>query len=195
MDIQKLIAAKEAQRKNQSYISFSEAELQSITEDQIQHVMDYFHGYTMMQLPALEIDFFNWLRENDPAIWDDLWGDNEDMYLVSIDLLRHLCGVDGIFPICDLMDEPNYWFCDRHIKPQGREALLDIELKRQSGAKLKVAERFLLEVDAGSTDIWHFAYRFKLTPDRVRKAVDELEQQGLLVHLPDRADLVKYIEF
>lgn len=195
MNLQKLIQQKDEQRQDDNFISFTNAELLSITDDQITHLIEYFHGYTLMRLPESEIEFFEWLKQEDAEVWQDLWGEEDDLYLISVDLLRHLAGKFGTFPICDLEDTPNYWFSEKHIKPKGSEALPDIFLKVESGQKLKINERFLFQLSGQTMDIWHFCYQFKIPLNKMKKIVDDMVYEGWIVHLPDPADLVKYIEF
>ena len=147
-----------------------------------------------MKIPKAEVDFFTWLKKNDRDVWDDLWQDEDDIYLVSIDLLSRFIDGGLGFPICDLIDQPNYWFNTRLIKPKGIEELDNIIVKLEGGNKVSVSEAFLLEVSTRSVDIWHFCYNHNISVDRVKKVVDDLVYQGFLVHLTDREDLVKYLD-
>jgi len=194
MNIDKLIAEKKEQLDSQHYIQFTPEELNSLKLDQTQLIIDRFHGKALMKIPATEIEFFEWLKVKDPPVWDDLWEDEEDIYLVSIDLLPQFIEGGQRFPICDLVDQPNYWFNARHIKPKGMEALEDIIAKLEQNQKLKLAEAFLLELSTTPTDIWHFCFDREVPIVAMRKIVEELVFNGWLVHLPDRDDLVKYID-
>ena len=64
----------------------------------------------------------------------------------------------------------------------------------EQGKRLKPEQEFLLQLSVKDQDIWHFCYRFKIPIDKMKEAIEELVFRGWLVHLPDRADLVKYIE-
>jgi len=79
---------KEKQRARQHFLSFRKGGLEQWNADQIRHLMEFFHGYTLMQLPQSEIDFFEWLKSADRDVWNDLWEGEENQYLVSIDLLE-----------------------------------------------------------------------------------------------------------
>ena len=196
MSIRKLLEEKEAQIGQRGYIEFSEDELKSLNYIDLRHILDVFQGHALMKLPASEIRFFEWLKETDRAVWDDLWADADDeAYLVSINYLSHFIGRNLGFPICDLVDEPNYWFSPRHIKPKGREELDDIFLKVEQDIKLTLAEYFLYSLHSGSFDIWHFCYEHNLDLSTVKTIIEDLVYKGQLVHLTRRDDLVQYLDF
>lgn len=195
MDISTFIKEKDRQRSEENYISFSKSELLSLSAEQTRHLIDYFHGYTMMRLPESEQVFFEWLKENDARVWDDLWGTEEDLYLTSVDLLGNFTGETGGFPICDLLEIPNYWFTKDHIKSKGMEALQEILTLAEAGADLSAEQQFLLQVSGQNTDIWHFCFMFDVPVAEMKKAIEDMVYKGWIVHLPDREDLVKYIEF
>ena len=194
MNIKKLLKEKDKQRQEKGYLQFSAQELASIRADEVNHVIDFFHGYSLVKLPQTEIDFFEWLKKNEPAVWGDLWGAEVDLYLVSTDFLRRLSGNNPQLPICDLVDQDNFWFCNRHIKPKGMEQLEEVLLKIDGGLELSVAELFLFEISVNSTDIWHFAYQHNLDVQEMKEVISDMVYKSWLVHLPDREDLVKYIE-
>lgn len=195
MDIYKLLSEKEKERDRQNYIQFSSEELLKLKDDQAKHLIDVFHGHTLMRLPQEEIDFFEWLKIMDLPVWEDLWADSDDtLYLISIDLLKQFTGDHGAFPICDLINEPNYWFSSRHIKPKGNKELETILNKTENGQRLTASELFLYELISRPTDIWHFCYCHKIALNAMKSVIDDMVFKGWLVHLPDRADLVKYID-
>jgi len=194
MEFKNLVRNIEKQMDGQSYIEFDPDFLASLRLDQVHAIIDKFHGRALMKIPQDEIDFFSWLKENDRPVWNDLWEDEDDVYLVSIDLLS--CFIKGGlgFPICDLVDQENYWFNTRHIKPKGMEELERIINKLENGNKVSVGEAFLLEISLRPVDIWHFCYKNNIPVNSLKKAVDDLVYNGFLVHLTDREDLVKYID-
>lgn len=194
MDFQLLIDDTKKQLAAQRFVEFSKDHLYALRLDQVQAIVDEFHGRALMKIPQTEIDFFTWLKENDPDIWDDLWQDEDDMYLVSIDLLSRFIDGGLGFPICDLVNQPNYWFNVRLIKPKGMEELENIIMKLEGGKKVTLSEAFLLEVSTRPVDIWHFCYHRNVSVDRLKQVVDDLVYDGFLVHLTDRDDLVKYID-
>ena len=194
MDFQLLIDDTKKQLAAQRFVEFSKDHLYALRLDQVQAIVDEFHGRALMKIPQTEIDFFIWLKKNDPDIWDDLWQDEDDMYLVSIDLLSRFIDGGLGFPICDLVNQPNYWFNVRLIKPKGMEELENIIMKLEGGKKVTLSEAFLLEVSTRPVDIWHFCYHRNVSVDRLKQVVDDLVYDGFLVHLTDRDDLVKYID-
>jgi len=194
IDFIKLINDIKNQLNQQNYIEFTPDQLLKLRLDQVQAVVDEFHGHALLKMPKSEIDFFSWLKINDPDIWNDIWQDEDDMYLVSIDLLPHFIEGGLGFPICDLVDQPNYWFNTRLIKPKGMEELENIIVKLENGVKVSVREAFLLEVSTRPVDIWHFCYHHNISVERLKKVVDDLVYQGFLVHLTDREDLIKYLD-
>ena len=194
IDFEKLLAETKKQLDEQKHIEFTSDQLSKLRLDQVQAIVDQFHGYGLLKIPESEIEFFTWLKKSDPDVWNDLWQDEDDMYLVSIDLLSHFIEGGLGFPICDLIEQPNYWFNARLIKPQGMEELENIIVKLESGKKVSVSEALLLEISTRPVDIWHFSYHNKLSVERVKQVVDDLVYQGFLVHLTDREDLVKYLD-
>ncbi len=189
-----ILTVKDQQLKDQDYIKFYDHELLHLRNDQVQHIVEYFRGYTMMRLPDSEIAFFEWLRQNDPAVWDDLWSEEEDRYLVSVDFLYQFTGRSNGFPICDLIDEPNFWFSDRHIKPKGAEKMEQVILKLQNQRPLDKDELFLYELTVAPIDIWHFCYRHNLAIDEMKEEIEAMVSKGWIVHLTDREDLARYVE-
>ncbi len=194
MEINSFIQKKEKQRSEKNFISFTESELLSLSAEHTAHLIEYFHGYTLMQIPEAERIFFEWLKQNDAGVWDDIWGGEEDLYMASVDLLGSFTGETGGFPICDLLEVPNYWFSKEHIKPKGMEVLPEILAHAESGAPLNAEQQFLLQISGQNTDIWHFCFMFDVTVADMKKAIEEMVYKGWIVHLPDREDLVKYID-
>ncbi|RLD15898.1 hypothetical protein DRI50_03185 [candidate division KSB1 bacterium] len=198
MDVEALIKHKEDEKKQKKYIQFSERELEKLRPDEVEKIIDHFHGSTLVRLPESEVKFFEWLKETDRAVWNDLWEEDEEdeSYLVSVDFLREFIRETPSFPICDLIDEPNYWFTFRHIKPEGLEYLQEeIRLKVEMDEDLTLEELFLLEISVSSTDIWHFSHRHQVPVERMKQAIADMVYKGWIVHLTDRDDLVKYLDF
>ncbi len=196
MQIKQLIKEKEEQLKQQSYIEFSDEQISSLSKDDKKKIIDTFHGRSMLKLPASEIAFFEWLKKEDNAVWQDLWADFPEWeYRVSIDFLDHLGDAGNGFPICDLEDVENYYFTIRHIKPGGRGEMQAIVDKNDAGEKLNIDELLLFELHLAPIDIWHYAYRYKLALTDAKKMIEDMVYKGWLVHLPNRDDLTKYIEF
>ena len=189
-----LLKAKELQLHNDGYIHFNAGELEGLSSTAVDQIKQHFHGVALMMLPDTEKSFFAWLKENDRPVWDDLWGNEERLYLVSIDLLHHFTHEGNGFPICDLVDEDNYWFHSKHIKNKGYERLETLAKQTSYNSNLPFEEVLLLDIIQNSIDIWHFCYKYSFPLQTAKRKVDEMHRSDLLVHLPNREDLVKYLD-
>ncbi len=194
MNIDRLIDQKKEQLAKQHFIEFTDEEISDIPPEDVHDLIRRLEGCCLMKLPPFEISFFEWLRHADPPVWNDLWADEENEYLVSVDFLRQLHNQRSGFPICDLQDEDNFWFCKQHLKPQAVEMIPDILDKLENKKKLKLHEAFILAVHTSPIDVWHFAYNYKLKLQTMKSLIEELDMRGLIVHLTDSEDLVRYIE-
>ncbi len=193
--INKLIEQKKKQYSELGYIQFSDSEISNINQKSIDLIEKAFKGYGLLKLPPKEIAFFEWLKENDRAVWNDLWEADDDPYKISIEFLHHFIKDENGFPICDLENEDNYWFSVKHIKPKGKQHFEEINLKLKINQKLNLEELLLYEIVQNSIDIWHFCYRYRTDLDKAKGLVAKLHKNDILVHLTDREDLVKYIDF
>jgi hypothetical protein len=194
VNVEELIKAKEQQLTSRDYLDFSEEEFASMTEQEASKIESHFHGHAMMMLPETEIAFFVWLKKNDPPVWDDLWKDVEKPYHVSIDFLHHFLKNNNGFPICDLVNEDNYWFTAPHLKPKGIQKIEEISDKISNNESLSFEEAFLTEIVRGSIDLWHFCYQYKVPVKVAKEKVDAMHRDDILVHLSDREDLIKYLD-
>ena len=192
--IKDILILKEEQLRAAGHISFSTEELAGLSSDDAKKIIDHFHGIALMELPEQDVLFFDWLKKADHEVWNDLWRDEELPYRISIDLLPHFLEHGNGFPICDLLDAPNFWFTAKHIKPKGKELFAGIEQKIKSGTKLTFVEALLAEISQGSIDIWHFCYRYKFPVAKAKAIAERMHVDDLLVHLPDREDLIKYLD-
>ena len=191
----KLIELKKKQYEESGYIQFSDSEISNLTTKSIEEIEKAFKGYGLLKLPPKEIAFFEWLKENDENVWDDLWEIDDEPYNVSIEFLHHFINDENGFPICDLGNEDNYWFSVKHIKPKGKQNFESINMKLKNRQKLTIEELLLYEIVQSSIDIWHFCFRYKIDLNKAKGLVAELHKNDILVHLTDRDDLIKYIEF
>ncbi len=189
-----LIKEKEIQFSTTGYLQFSREELDKLNEQNVALLENHFRGHTMMLLPESEIKFFEWLKEMDFTVWDDLWRDQENAYHVSIDFLHHFLPNKNGFPICDLMGQENFWFSVKHIKPKGRELFERIKEKLNNDVKFTFEEALLYEIALGSIDIWHFCYRYTYPVQGAKQKVLQMHTDDLLVHLGKREDLVGYLD-
>jgi len=194
MNLEKLISQKEADFKNNNYIQFSDKEIEQLRLDEIEDIISHFKGHTLMKLPPAEIEFFEWLKKNDNAVWQDIWGEDDNLYQVSIDFLAQFLKEKNGFPICDLENRENYYFTVKHIKPDGLAQMEKIIDKTEKQKKLSIDELLLFELHIAPIDIWHFCYRYKLPIINVKTLISDMVYKGWIVHLPLSEDLLKYID-
>lgn len=147
-------------------------------------ISKYFAGTTFFKLPYFELEFSEWLRDNDPEVWNDLWNiDGEEPYLVSIVHLPAMLERDRGFAICDLVDNENYYFSTMHFPDKEASMLADsIKQRFLNKEQLTVAQTLLMEITLAPIDIWHFAYKYSLPVQRAKDAVKQLVDDGILVH-------------
>jgi hypothetical protein len=192
--LENIIRDKENQISVQGYLQFTRDELDKLSEDQARALENHFHGRALMILPESEVEFFEWLKEMDLAVWNDLWQITEDVYRVSIDFLHHFLRNKNGFPICDLIEQENFWFSEKHLKSRSNEVFKRMEEKIQNKAKFTFEEALLYEIAQGAIDIWHFCYRYKYPISIAKQKVQVMHRDDLLVHLGKREDLVGYLD-
>jgi hypothetical protein len=174
-------------------LMISDAELATLTDDDARTLLDRHGSHVLMRLPPSEQAFFAWLRENDPEVWNDLWADDPDL-MVSLDFLIPLREGDRGFMICELEQTPNYFFTERHIKPEGIEVLESIFRRIREGAEISIAEGLLFEIVQRPIDLWRFCFKHQVSISAAKRAVRQLVEHGWLVHLPNRDDLLPYLD-
>jgi len=189
-----LISTKEKLLESKGFINFDQADLKEMTKKSAKVVEKHFRGRAMMELPTKEIDFFIWLKKNDPPVWNDLWKEEDQPYRVSLDFLHHFIQNGNGFPICDLINSDNYWFHSGHLKPKSFEKMNEIQQKLDDKGSLSFEEGLLIEIARGSIDLWHFCYRHKLPISVAKQKIEIMHRDDLLVHLRSRDDLVKYLD-
>jgi hypothetical protein len=193
MNIQEIIKQKESDNAENKYVQFSDEEIAQLDINKVQKIVDHFHGKVLMKLPPAEIKFFEWLKKNDNAVWNDIWGDDDNLYLVSIDLLGQFLKEKNGFPICDL-EIDNFYFTVKHIKPKGLQEMERILKKTEQNKQLDIDELILFELHLAPFDIWHFAYRYNLPLAEVKELLSDMEYKGWIVHLANSEDLLRYID-
>lgn len=183
--------------KSNDYIDFPEDIFKTINDDDASILIATFSHHIMMKLPAREIAFHEWLKLEDPPVWEDLWGNSEvEPYLVSMTFLHLLLDETRGFPICDLLTCDNYYFSIDHMPD--KEALMFIDsVKDRFNAreKLTAAQLLTLEISLDPIDIWHFAYKYKLPLAKAKQAVEDLVEDGVLIHLKSAEHLANFVEF
>ncbi len=194
-EVEKIIQAQKD--KGRFIVELPEEVWDTLTPQEAKILARKFQRGTMVKLPRDEVEFFEWLREEAPEVWEDLWGDvaaEGELYSVGMGLLPEI--VAQGFPICDLMFVPNFYFTYKHITPSEGQALLAMILdKVEKGEELSLAERFLYEVQQAPIDLWHFAYLYNVSVEQAKEAVMDLIEGGALRHTPTRDELSDYLIF
>ena len=193
--INKVIQIKKKQHSEDGFIQFNDAEIAQLDQESITEIENSFKGFGILKLPPAEIAFFEWLKDKDEKVWYDLWDDGDEPYQISIQFLHHFSKNENGFPICDLENVDNYWFCLKHIKPKGKQNFETINRKLNSKQKLTMEELLLYEIVQNSIDIWHFCFRYNIDLEKAKDLVAEMHKNDILVHLTSREDLTKYIDF
>lgn len=179
------------------YISFPQELFDSLNEEIAKAIVVELKHNALIKLPQYEIEFYEWLKENDRSVWDDLWScELHEPYIVSCIFLPNLVERDGRgFPICDLEHNDNYFFNEKHMTDEESKVYIETSRNRfQDRQKLTVSQLLALEISVGPIDIWHFAYKYKISIAQAKAAVEELKDDFALVHLTNAEHLAKFME-
>ncbi len=197
MTSQEIIDWIQKEKSSNLPISIPNEIFEQIDEKLANIIAEKFASDTLIHLPMHETEFFEWLRENDRNVWDDLWsGVEEKPYIVSIALLPLMVKKFSGYPICDLLNNDNYYFTEEMIVRKTSHLLLEtLREKFLRREPLTVAQALLLEISANPVDIWHFAYYHKLSIDEVKQAVRELVEDNLLLHFKKAEELAEFVQF
>jgi hypothetical protein len=188
-----------AEISKNNFITFPEELFEKISEDEAQQIVNGIEKYAMMMLPEKEIAFFEWLKVEDNPVWKDLWVDDEYApYLVSISFLPFLVyksHANG-FPICDLVNLDNYYFTINMMIAENSQMVLEAAKERfKLKRKLDLHHLLALEIAFNSTDIWHFAFKYHITIDSAKQALDILVKDNAILHFTKAEDVGKYLQF
>lgn len=199
MDNRELIDWCIQEAENNEYITFPAEIFDNLTENQAKMVSEHFGPTTMMKLPEYEIKFFEWLRDIEPKVWEDLWRNDphHGPYIVAMIFLPLLVSDRSRgYPICDLMENDNYYFTKNHMVDEESKVMIETARKRFEARKpLTLTQLLALEISLDPIDIWHFAYKHNIDLYMARKTVHELVQDNALIHLTDAEHLAPFIEF
>lgn len=171
----------------------TDEEIDALSDDDIAFLVERHSSNALLRLPPRERAFFDWVKREDPAVWADLWGDDEDM-LVALAFLSDFRATGHGFLICELERQPNYYFTPLHVKPDGVMSMPGILRRAKRGEELSVSEGLMFEILAGRTDIWHFCYKYGVPLAAGKGTVHALEQRGWLAHVTAREDSIRYVE-
>lgn len=201
MDINALIASLKSQvsdSESRGIITFDEEILSALTPDDAKLIISQIGSTHLLKLPQKEIAFFEWLKVIHPLVWKDLWGsdDSEHEYTVGMDLLPLMLDPVRGFPICDLITQENFFFVPDHLI--GEEISFYLEAVKERYLKqetVTVAQLLVLEISMAPIDAWRFSYHHRIEFDRVMKAIQDLKEEGMLLHLGRAEDLADFISF
>ena len=192
-----LIEHAQASLETIGYIVFSEEQFQIMSSEDALSIEKHFAGKALLQLPPKEIEFFEWLKITDPAVWQDLWADTvSEPYTVSLAFLHTFIGpAPGIFVICDLITTDNYFFSPNLIlEKESNDFIAAVQDRFQNNQSLSAAQALALEASIGPTDIWHFAYKYSISIDAAKKAVVTLVEDRILLHVPQADHLSDHFD-
>ncbi len=180
------------------HVVFTAEQLLEISADQVDAVRQSIDQTALLKLPEHEVEFFDWLRTADAAVWEDLWGDSElAPYIVGFEHLRMFAGAgkQGVYHICDLQKELNYFFTPEMFYIKESPAYVGaIQDRFADNASLTATQALALEAKQGPVDIWHFSFRTGVKIERLKTAVQSLVDNQVLVHVPIAAHLIEYFD-
>lgn len=181
-----------------SVITFDSEIVSSLSIDDAKEIIAQVGSTQLMRLPEKEIAFFEWLKEHHKLVWNDLWGNDEEeyRYTVGLELLPLMLDPVRGFPICDLATHENYYFVPDHLIgdeiPFYLDAVKERYIKQET---VTVAQLLVLEISMAPIDAWRFSYHHRIEMDRVLKAIKDLKEEGMLLHLGKADDLADFVTF
>lgn len=189
----------ESTKADKGYVVLEESFFANATADEARDIASSYESDTLVKLPQREIQFFEWLKSSDPAVWDDLWA-NDDLhkpYLVGMSFLPLLVySTKRGYPICDLLECDNYYFTEHHMQDEESKVMVDTAREMFHDEQvLSIDQLLALEISLGAIDIWHFAYKYKISVEAAKSAVARLVKDDVLVHLTDQEYLAPFIDF
>lgn len=201
MNINAIITTLNAQMSNpgsRGILTFEEDIFSTLTVDDAKYIISQVGTAHLIRLPKKEQMFFEWLKEHHPLVWNDLWGNDEEEYLYTVGLEFLPLMMDPVrgFPICDLLTLENYFFVPDHLV--GEEISFYLEAVKERYLKqetVTVAQLLVLEISMAPIDAWRFSYHHRIEFERVVKAIQDLKEEGMLLHLGKAEDLADFVSF
>ena len=197
MDLEQVKEWCEAQDKSKT-IEIPEYLYDELNKEQAAYIAKYFNYNALIKLPEYEIEFYDWLKKEDPEVWHDLWNDKDaEPYVVAVSFLPLLIKeVKRGFPICDLIECTNFFFTEAHMTDEESKVYIETSKTRFIEKQgLTVPQLLALEISMDPIDIWHFAYKHRLELDDAKKAVQSLVDDNALVHFKDAEYLAQFVDF
>lgn len=198
MDKKEIISWFDNEAKDNRLVAIPEEIFAEIDIKLANKIADKHKSKVLIKLPTYEIEFFEWLKESDNIIWLDLWENSkEEEYFVGCSFLPVLIeNEERGFPICDLLNNDNYYFSMQHMVDEESKAMIESVTNRfRNGEKLTIEHLLVLEISLGPIDLWHFCYKYKQDIKRVKSAVENLVEDNVLVHLKKAEYLAPLIDF
>lgn len=194
--IDKVIKWFDSESGKSSYFNVPDEIYAMISKEEAIYLASRFSNTHMIKLPESEIRFFEWLKLEDIEVWNDLWqSELDEEYYVGMSFLPYIIDKNVGFPICDLLNNDNYYFTHSHIVDKESEILLEsIKTRFLNKQVLTVAHLLLLNISFTAQDIWHFAYRNKISLKDAKRAVEILVEDQVLVHLKEAEHLAGFVE-
>lgn len=198
MTVQELTTFCDESIERTGFITFTDDQLRALQPDDIQALRSRYGSRTLMRLPQHEIEFFEWLRSADPAVWNDLWQADVEPYLVSLAFLSDFAGANaniGQFLICDLVDVDNYFFSPNLLLEKESTDFVEAVRERFTRrSSMTPGQLLTVEASVGPIDIWHFAYKYNIDLTLAKKAVATLVEDRVLLHVTNAEHLAQYFD-
>lgn len=172
---------------------------QALSPDLAREIARRYGSYGLVRLPPDEQQFFEWVQQHDPRVWEDLWGGQGEPYVVSLAFLEVLLGGNKRrrgFPICDLVNTDNYYFFPAMLEwtAEARDYTEAVTSRFAAGEKLSIEQLLVLEIAlGGALDIWRFAYLYGIPLEQAKGAVATLVDDKVLVHLRTAEQLAPFV--
>lgn len=187
MTTEELIERAESSIAENRSLTISTEELVGVTPEQAELLQKKFGSRLLMHMPEHEIAFQEWLKVNDHVVWKDLWDDQEDPpYTISLAFLPDMIGKPNegrsSSAICRTRTTTSLRRTCCSTKSQ-QTSFLPFAIVLLAGAR-SPEQALTVEISAGPTDIWHFAYRRGVDLERAKKAVAALVEDRIIVHVP-----------
>ena len=160
----------------------------NIQKEQAKELAEHFGTNVFLRLPASERAFFDWLKEQEESVWNDLWAsdfpdetEQTEPYLVGIGLLPEMVTEARGFPICDLSTQPNYFFSYKNFNAEEIKPMIDAVVQRmEDGKELSAKEGLLMEIRRAPIDVWRFAHNYHQPIQAMKRVVADLVEDGVL---------------
>jgi len=181
--------------KSNDYFIFPDDLFDNLSNDNVESLINQYGSTFLMKMPKDEIEFFEWLKVNDISVWNDLWQSDEEPYIVAMNFItlmkNNICG----FPICDLLNNVNYYFTESHlISDESKLMVESVQKMFHEHKQLTIEQALVLEISLEPVDIWRFAYRYNINVTRAKQAVENLVKDKILIHIKDAELLAPFIE-